>query len=550
MLGFEKIKISYGDNLNKFEVNIDDIIDGVSQNEDFIFFRNNDRVLIYDRVCDHNNGRLSVKGETAFCPLHNWELDVKNGKYLNANCSKLPLASINENELDSPYISIEKVSKRFIKQNFDLEKNVEITFLNHACLHFNIDNKIKFATDPWVIGPAFCNGWWLKHKSPENVFDILNDCDFIYISHNHPDHLHYESLKKVRKNMPIITADFNSDSTKSLLKQYGFVNIEAMDFTSKLINVDEQISLAVLKSGDFRDDSGLLLEIGSFSCLLTVDSNFLNFGKLPKVDMLCSSFAGGASGFPLCFDNYSEREKKIVVLRNKGAIMATNFNNIDLCKPKYFMPYAGFFTEDASRDQYIKENNVKNSIQDYRIRCEDKYVKLLDVEKCQVFTFMGNKLINERVSLSNRYEELPQSFYLEKFNNISKEKFENLVYTYFKNSNFKDNLILDLSSTNDDFSKVFERFIINFSKEITVNSLSENELEDKVYCENKTHRYLQIKVRRGELYNLMKHGKPWEDLSIGFQCRIYREPNIYNSDFWFYFTNVYIGEKSNQYNIL
>ena len=52
-------------------------------------------------------------------------------------------------------------------------------------------------------------------------------------------------------------------------------------------------------------------------------------------------------------------------------------------------------------------------------------------------------------------------------------------------------------------------------------------------------RYLQIKVRASELALVLKEGKPWEDLSIGFQCRIYRQPNIYNSDFWFYFTNIY-----------
>ena len=55
--------------------------------------------------------------------------------------------------------------------------------------------------------------------------------------------------------------------------------------------------------------------------------------------------------------------------------------------------------------------------------------------------------------------------------------------------------------------------------------------------------YLQIKVRRDELLDVLLNGKPWEDLLIGFQCRIYRMPNIYNSNFWFYFTNIYIGNK-------
>ena len=99
--------------------------------------------------------------------------------------------------------------------------------------------------------------------------------------------------------MPILTADFVSGSTKNYLHKLGFMNVYAMDFVSSLIDIETEIQLSVLKSGDFRDDSGLFIQHGKFKCLLTVDSNFLNF-EATKVDLLCSSFAGGASGFPLC----------------------------------------------------------------------------------------------------------------------------------------------------------------------------------------------------------------------------------------------------------
>ena len=32
----------------------------------------------------------------------------------------------------------------------------------------------------------------------------------------------------------------------------------------------------------------------------------------------------------------------------------------------------------------------------------------------------------------------------------------------------------------------------------------------------------------------------WEDLSIGFQCKVLRNPNLYNANFWHYFTNTYV----------
>ena len=50
---------------------------------------------------------------------------------------------------------------------------------------------------------------------------------------------------------------------------------------------------------------------------LDVDSNSINFDKFPKVDVYGSSFGGGASGYPLMFDNYSTKEKVEIINRNK-----------------------------------------------------------------------------------------------------------------------------------------------------------------------------------------------------------------------------------------
>ena len=526
------------------EINLDEINEGISQNESFIFSRKGKIISIFDRVCDHNGGRLSLKGNNAVCPLHGWKLDVEAGRYTNIKCSKEPLASFNEYELDSPYIKVPKGKVEMKTLEFETKKDLKIRFINHACLHFNIEDKITFATDPWVLGSAFSNGWWLSKDSPLDVFEVLNECDFIYISHNHPDHLHPQSLKHIRKDMPILTAGFQSESTVISLEQCGFTNITVMDFNSRLIDYSNEISVAVLKSGDFRDDSGLLIEIGEFKCLLTVDCNFINFGKLPSVDLLCSSFAGGASGFPLCFENYSEDEKEYVIRRNRGAIRATNIKTIQSVGPKLFMPYAGFFTEKASRDSYVNERNIKNSVEDYQTICEKNGSQLLNVNNDQIFKFYGKDLFDTLRDLSANYCDKSIASYLSNAVDITEDEISNLVSSYFENSGFNDSLVVDLISTDDTFTNVYERFSIDFSVNefVTVdNSINGIKLE-KITIAN-GNRYLQLKVRRSELVNVLLHGNPWEDLSIGFQCRIYRNPNVYNSDFWYHFTNVYITNR-------
>jgi len=538
-------EITYTKTKKLFVINVEDIIVGISQNKDFIFHRKDGLIKIYDRVCDHNGGRLSVKGKSAVCPLHGWQLDVESSSYINAQCAKLPLLTVNEQELESSLIEIPAYNEQIRSQSFNRKINIEVTFINHACLLFEVGDNLSFATDPWVLGSAFCNGWWLSKKSPADVFDKLNKCDFIYISHNHPDHLHTLSLSHIRKDMPILTGGFKSRSTCELLEQLGFNFVCSMDFSSSLIDLERQVAFSVLKSGDFRDDSGLFVEIGEFKCLLTVDSNFLNFGRLPdKVDLICSSFASGASGFPLCFSNYSEDDKAKIVLRNKSAIKVSNLQNIKNTGARYFMPYAGFFSEKADRDKYIKERNEKNSIEEYEHSTSSLDCQLLNLNVYQIYTFKGSELVKEKRNDGKELDEASIAHYIESTENYSKEELKRLMISYFQGSVFNDNLVLDLVATDESFEFNFVRLAVDFSGPmLRVFEPAINFTELETECLSQSKRYLQIKVRKDELGNLINNGKPFEDISIGFQCRVYRNPNVYNSEFWFYYTNQYIGSR-------
>lgn len=538
---FKLMPLDYSHQQAEVEKNIDEIQEGNSQDDNFLYFKSGENIKIYDRVCDHNGGRLSLRDGRASCPLHGWKLDLSSGVYVNARCVKKPILEVNEYELDSPLINVPLEKSRLAVQDWISHKSTEIRFINHACLLIKIGD-ITFATDPWIYGSAFCNGWWLAKSSPSDAFEALNKCDFIYISHNHPDHLHPESLNEVRKDMPILTANFPSGSTKDYLHKLGFMNVYAMDFVSSLIDFESEIRLTVLKSGDFRDDSGLFIQHGKFKCLLTVDSNFLNFGKLPNVDLLCSSFAGGASGFPLCFENYSEEDKKVVVTRNRGAIKATNISTIKFCQPRFFMPYAGFFTEAAERDAYIKERNIKNSVEDYESICESNEASLLNVDQEQVFIFEGSDLVTRRPDDTKKMDSFSLGLISNLEDNEVDQMLNDIVIKYFENCDYKDDLLVDLRPVSDDFKSESFGFRLDFPSghysKFDCNTVAES---IEAQAADQGLRYLKIKVRREELLDVVMNGKPWEDLSIGFQCRIYRNPNIYNSEFWFYFTNVYIG---------
>ena len=90
----------------------------------------------------------------------------------------------------------------------------------------------------------------------------------------------------------------------------GFRNIYALEFGYQYYTKKINFNLALLKSGDFRDDSGIYFSNGNFKSIFSVDSNSLNFYELPKkISFLASSFAGGASGYPFVRKNLQMKKK-------------------------------------------------------------------------------------------------------------------------------------------------------------------------------------------------------------------------------------------------
>ncbi|MEM9268800.1 MAG: hypothetical protein AAGA78_07685, partial [Pseudomonadota bacterium] len=391
------------------------------------------------------------------------------------------------------------------------------------------------------IGPAFSNGWWLAEPSPRDAIEAVNACDFLFISHNHPDHLHPETLTQIRRDMPVLTAAFPSRSTERYLRDLGFKTILAAGFDERLVWDGHEVALSVLKSGDFRDDSGLMVEIGGFSAVLSVDANYIDFWRFPEgLSLLASSFAGGASGFPLCFDTFDDTAKARIVTRNRNAVLATNGQMLSKAKPKVFAPYAGFFSERAPRDAAIKAGNGKNSVASYARLTAEHGATLVDLTQTQSLTFEGGRFTGAH-ALST--EQLPQpdpAVYIA----ATQQTFEAFdpedLARYFQASGFEGPLDLRVSLTDESFEQTDFALDIRFRTgavpEVTLDT------QNFPLPAGEQVNMLHIKGRRAEVVRVIRLGLPWEDLSIGFQCRIDRVPNVYNSDFWFHFTNVYVND--------
>ena len=422
------------------------------------------------------------------------------------------------------------------------KKEMSIRFFNHAFLNIT-GNNFSFCTDPWAIGPAFNTGWWLKHKTKDDWEKTLNNSNFIYISHNHPDHLHPLTLSKVNKKTPIIVPKFLDDSAGKFVEDLGFEKIYRLDFDTKYNLEGTNLVIALFKSGDFREDSGIYFSYGNFAGLLSVDSNMLNFERYPEVDLYGGSFAGGASGYPLMFENYEHDAQLKISLKEKNFLRQKKYEQLKKIKPKFFLPYAGFFQEKLKRDSRIQKYNAKNKVNDYKKFCETQNIKLLDVESNDIYLFNGKKLISSKTVNKQHYKDLNENDYLKffkkEYSTVDKKYLEN----YFVKSNFKDNLVVYISLTDDNFKSLNLNYSIDFSGEKIIFKSVDNLSEKKVLNNKTSKRILILKIRKESFLNTIYNKLPWEDLLIGFQCKVIRSPNIYNVNFWYHFTNKYITSK-------
>ncbi len=532
-----------------YKYNIDKLDSGINYQDKHILRLSKDKQVewIVSRSCDHVSGTLQPCKDNRFaeCPLHGWKLDLDILHYSNVNVAKekLDFQIINKEVIvHQPRSHLKLPENIYSKQKTHA---LEIRFIAHASLLFTCGS-INIITDPWLIGPCFMNGWWHNPAPSSDALDQLLNADLVYISHNHPDHMHEETLVKLyqsRPDIPIVIPDFKTKSAERPLRNMGFSNIIPLAFNQIHKLGTHGIYISILKSGDFRDDSGLYISYGKKQALITVDSSALNHYVLPtEIDFLATSFAAGASGHPWCFDHYSEDEKLQITHNRHLSVKKSISKYIATCKPKSYMPYAGYFLETAPRDEYIKINNIKNSQQSIAEQIHKSYPGIVTIDP----------IATDKITISQTIETSPSNIsrpiisindidqYLANEYQPDEKEFFSTTQKYFSASQFQDDLILYLLPCTPDFTHLEKGLIIDFSNQINIQIKHYQRIHCEYDKELNNRRQLLIKVRATSLWQIIQHQKSWEELSIGFHCRIQRKPDVYNSDFWYHFSNIYI----------
>src|SRR5689334_5229181 len=137
--------------------------------------------------------------------------------------------------------------------------SMEINLISHASVVVKGDTSIW--SDPWLFGKAFNDSWSLFPPAATVDESFYDSIDFLYISHEHPDHFHIPTLKSLpdrfKRRVTVLFQKNNSDKVFSALNHFGYSNTRALPH-NKIVNLTENTRVYCYEAGSMDSALGVM----------------------------------------------------------------------------------------------------------------------------------------------------------------------------------------------------------------------------------------------------------------------------------------------------
>lgn len=220
---------------------------------------------------------------------------------------------------------------------------LRVRYIYSACVVVESAD-LKVVSDPWFTDGAF-DGSWFQYPKLKDPVAAIGKCDFIYISHIHPDHYDAVFLRQYLKQYPkarILIGDFKDNYLSKKMRKDGF--------QFEIIN---ELCVGNTKMRIFRNDlppdaidSALVVKCGE-SNIVNMNDNFFFEPQLSairdycgkQIDIALMGFTG-AGHYPQTY--YSEKN----ILEDKARLKKAEFferykRMRDFLGAKVNIPFAG-----------------------------------------------------------------------------------------------------------------------------------------------------------------------------------------------------------------
>jgi Beta-lactamase superfamily domain len=136
-------------------------------------------------------------------------------------------------------------------------RELHLQTLGHACavLYRNGEDPL-LATDPWLLGSVYWRSWWLQHYPSAEEIDWLAKSACIYITHEHPDHFHMPSIRRLGRAPAYLFPALAERGYLDHMRQRGF----RADAASPVRWLPLGEGVSILSIPLWNDDSVLLVD--------------------------------------------------------------------------------------------------------------------------------------------------------------------------------------------------------------------------------------------------------------------------------------------------
>ncbi len=260
--------------------------------------------------------------------------------------------------------------------------NSNITFINHASVKIS-NNETAILTDPWYEGNAFNKGWLLLYENNDKeIIQTLSDIQYIWISHEHPDHFSILFFKKYLKLILDcqITVIFQNTKDKRVINFLKSLNIPTLELTeNKFFNLSKNFKIKIIKS-DFYD-SALIVHVD--------DKVIFNLNDCPIDEAkLLESFRNKHGKCDILLTQFSYAAWKGGKLNEKWRIDAAKKKlesiklQSNILNPSIIIPFASFIYFANVENYYLNDHSNKvSTLIDYKINHNLNFVIMQPNEK-------------------------------------------------------------------------------------------------------------------------------------------------------------------------
>ncbi len=181
---------------------------------------------------------------------------------------------------------------------------MKVTYVGHAAILVE-SGGTRILMDPWLNDPTYHGSWWHYPPLTLGVRD-LPKLDYLYISHEHPDHFDPPTLREIDKNVPVLIANFKRKGFRDRLAGLGFRDIREIDFNTTVSCNGSGLTVRLVPPDRPWDDSAILLRDAKMTlfnandCHLD-DETLSRLGREHTIDLAFLTFTG-ASQYPGCFE--------------------------------------------------------------------------------------------------------------------------------------------------------------------------------------------------------------------------------------------------------